>query len=121
MFSLKRYLLDISQSYGKKKTMLRGISEYARRADNRRVAQILLAYVDVCSSNTSLPTRRKGPGEVFANNYLHMGHVNVVGFDLDYTLVNYTNKLQGKLRLAAFVCVLVCLKHACLPIRSAVV
>lgn len=82
--------------------MLRALSEYAARAGNRSVAQLLLAYVDVCSSKTSLPTRRQESGEVFANNYLNMGHVNVVGFDLDYTLVNYTNKLQGELRLTPF-------------------
>jgi HAD superfamily 5'-nucleotidase-like hydrolase len=31
---------------------------------------------------------------VFANNYLNMGDVKVVGFDLDYTLVPYTVELQ---------------------------
>ena len=76
--------------------MLRAISEYAARAENRRVAQVLLSYVDLCNSKTSLPTRVQRTGEVFANNYLHLGHVNVVGFDLDYTLVNYTKKLQGE-------------------------
>lgn len=76
--------------------MLRAISEYAARAANRRVAQVLLSYADLCNSKTSLPTRVQRTGEVFANNYLHLGHVNVVGFDLDYTLVNYTKKLQGE-------------------------
>ena len=34
-------------------------------------------------------------GTVFANNYLNMGEVKVVGFDLDYTLVSYTEDLQS--------------------------
>jgi HAD superfamily 5'-nucleotidase-like hydrolase len=32
---------------------------------------------------------------VFANNYLNLGDVSVVGFDLDYTLVPYTVELQS--------------------------
>jgi HAD superfamily 5'-nucleotidase-like hydrolase len=32
---------------------------------------------------------------VFANNYLNLGSVDVVGFDLDYTLVPYTVELQN--------------------------
>ncbi len=32
---------------------------------------------------------------VFANNYLNLNEVNVVGFDLDYTLVPYTVELQS--------------------------
>lgn len=31
---------------------------------------------------------------VFANNYLNMNNINVIGFDLDYTLIQYTNELQ---------------------------
>jgi HAD superfamily 5'-nucleotidase-like hydrolase len=32
---------------------------------------------------------------VFANNYINLGEVKVVGFDLDYTLVPYTVELQS--------------------------
>lgn len=31
---------------------------------------------------------------VYANNYLNFGEVNVVGFDLDYTLLSYSTDLQ---------------------------
>src|SRR3546814_2334198 len=65
----------------------------------------LVTGVQTCAlpicSKTSLPTKRQQPGEVFANNYLHLGHVGVVGFDLDYTLVNYTKRLQGEIGRAS--------------------
>lgn len=32
---------------------------------------------------------------VYANNYLNLTDVKVVGFDLDYTLVTYTDELQN--------------------------
>lgn len=32
---------------------------------------------------------------IFANNYLNMGDIKVMGFDLDYTLVSYTVELQS--------------------------
>lgn len=32
---------------------------------------------------------------IFSNNYLNMGNVEVVGFDLDYTLIPYTVELQS--------------------------
>lgn len=31
---------------------------------------------------------------VYTNNYIGMGDIKVVGFDLDYTLINYTDELQ---------------------------
>lgn len=45
------------------------------------------------------PMRYENPvmskSRVFANNYLNMGDVKIVGFDLDYTLVPYTTELQS--------------------------
>ena len=35
------------------------------------------------------------PSMVYANNYLNYGELKVIGFDLDYTLVNYTVELQN--------------------------
>ena len=32
--------------------------------------------------------------EIYCNNYLNFNGINVVGFDLDYTLVSYTEELQ---------------------------
>jgi HAD superfamily 5'-nucleotidase-like hydrolase len=31
---------------------------------------------------------------VYANNYVNLQNIQVIGFDLDYTLVNYTNEVQ---------------------------
>lgn len=35
------------------------------------------------------------PNDVFANNYLNFEDIKVVGFDMDYTLVQYTTELQN--------------------------
>lgn len=32
--------------------------------------------------------------KIYSNHYLNLSDVNVIGFDLDYTLVNYTEELQ---------------------------
>ncbi|RYH18018.1 hypothetical protein EON65_27805 [archaeon] len=44
-----------------------------------------------------LPVQPNPPNKdrIYANNYLNLGKVDVVGFDLDYTLVNYTPDLQS--------------------------
>ena len=39
--------------------------------------------------------RWSSSNEVFANNELNLGAVDVIGFDYDYTLVSYTNSMQA--------------------------
>ena len=47
------------------------------------------------SVRTTSTSSRLSPKEtIFANNYLNFEDINVIGFDLDYTLVTYTNSLQ---------------------------
>ena len=36
----------------------------------------------------------QGNDKIYANNYLNMNNINVIGFDLDYTLVTYSPELQ---------------------------
>jgi HAD superfamily 5'-nucleotidase-like hydrolase len=44
------------------------------------------------NNGTYLPINKN---VIFANNYLNLGEVKVVGFDLDYTLISYTIELQN--------------------------
>jgi len=39
--------------------------------------------------------------KIYSNHYLNLSDVSVIGFDLDYTLVNYTEELQHLIYMLA--------------------
>lgn len=75
------------------KNIVNSLEQFSMKSQNRSVKALLDAYrEDIQKDNAQcydLPTNR-----VFTNNYTNFDDIEVVGFDLDYTLVTYSEKLQ---------------------------
>uniref|UniRef100_A0A914XAW7 Zinc finger protein 593 homolog n=1 Tax=Plectus sambesii TaxID=2011161 RepID=A0A914XAW7_9BILA len=61
----------------------------------RRIGELSEAYTAAKTAVETFPPLSKvDPRAVFANNELNLGHIDVYGFDYDYTLAVYTRSLN---------------------------
>lgn len=47
------------------------------------------------SEYIGIENAKEASNKIFVNNYVNLNAVKVIGFDLDYTLINYTDELQS--------------------------
>ena len=74
------------------------LSEYTQnKIFNNEIKSLLQRYHKKLNSNSLYNIYKPNynhENKIYSNNFLNLNDVKVIGFDLDYTLVTYTDELQ---------------------------